>query len=394
MVREDARLYHSTMRAKNFTLAASVFLATIALVCMAKGLLNALSSSKDFQWSPAALFVQGVDPYAAFLAHDARIILTQAPNYLPPLYIFFAPLALMPFGLAKIIWAVINLTLAVAAPILLSRKLGHRALPAALLTAAFLAATPTRTVIGNGQLTLVVLFSAIVAYLTYQALPAGAALAVAVTKHSFAPTMVIGLLARSRYRVVAWAVGSSAVLTLVFSAIVGRSPWHLAQELSQVNKSSVGLGLADVMSVAQLATGTDSGGATAIVVGLIATLVLSGISWRMLRYDWLSSLTATSVISLMTFKHLSYDFVFLLPMAVYGLYRMHGLRRFVVLAVCGYIWYFYQFIDLAVGRLLPKGQIFVLSASAILLFVALIAMATGPHLTRKHDGLKAQSTHP
>jgi hypothetical protein len=379
------------MRTNRIALVAFWLLVAASVVCMGKGFLNAvgqggigtgaLSNSKDFQWSPAWLFVRGIDPYLASLTHDPRL-LAQAPNYLPSLYVLFAPFGVLPFDVAKIIWAVCNVALAVATPILIASRLGWSRTRIAFLVVAFLVATPTRTVVSNGQQALLITFCAILAYTASRPITTGAALAVAIVKHSFAPPLVIGLLYRLRYAAVAWAGAISLVLTAIFSAVVQETPWRLLTSLLKVNRTSVNTGIADVMSVSELVVGGRYGGLVSLWIALLTLVILVVMSRKMLRGDWLPSLAAAAAVSLLSFKHLIYDYVFLLPIIVYALTAMYGWRRIVVIAVIGYFWYLFQFVSALAISTIATGQLCVTVVTFILLAGALLAMVTDPSVQK------------
>ena len=67
----------------------------LAFLSVADGIRNSILHSLDFQWSPARLLANHVDPWATYLAGDPshRILLNQVPNDLHELYV-----AMLPFG--------------------------------------------------------------------------------------------------------------------------------------------------------------------------------------------------------------------------------------------------------------------------------------------------------
>lgn len=133
-----------------------------------QGFLNALNHSQDFQWSPASLFLRRINPYQVYLDGNRadEIILSQVPNYAQLLYVLFAPFGAMPFSIAKAVWAITNICLAIFAPLASARLFSLTSLQAVVAIAIFAMSTPTRNTIGNGQHSLFILAAFLCALLT------------------------------------------------------------------------------------------------------------------------------------------------------------------------------------------------------------------------------------
>ena len=130
-----------------------ILLAAVSLISVAQGFINALNNSQDFEWSPAVIFLDGQNPYQYYLSgnHNHRIILSQAPVYAHALYVLLVPLAALRWDQAKIIWAMLNIGAAVLIAMIIGRRFGLTGYPFWWVLLVFLASTPFRNGVGNGQ---------------------------------------------------------------------------------------------------------------------------------------------------------------------------------------------------------------------------------------------------
>jgi hypothetical protein len=166
-----------------------------ALLSLGYGFYEAVSRSNDFQWSPSRLMWQGINPYETYLTGDkSLLILDQAPNYGHFLYVILLPIALLPWALAKPVWAVVNLAFlaycAVQCHKLMQSSAQQRWWQLALVLVCV--GYPIKIAIGNGQHALLCLFGVMLALL-YRDKPwlSGLGLALLACKYSFG--LFIGL---------------------------------------------------------------------------------------------------------------------------------------------------------------------------------------------------------
>ena len=305
----------------------------LAVLSCGVGVRNALLHSKDFQWSPAKVLLTGVDPYAVWLNGDAanQIILTQTPNYAHLLYLLLLPFGALPWTAAKALWAAANLLLAIAGCWLMSRgdRVSRPLFAAVLLV--FLASTPLRMAIGNGQQVLLSLFCLYLGWTLRRPFSASFFLAVGFSKYTFVLPYALWLLLERRVARLLGAVVFLCAGWLVFSALTGSSPLLTALEPVRVGARAVGLGTGDLMSLSK-ALNLDRVAFPGVgaVLGLLSasslTLLVKGVLARMSETDRFAAL---GLISLMSFVHLNYDFVYLLPMA-FSLPNLPMRRRIVV----------------------------------------------------------------
>lgn len=322
---------------------ALIVLAIFAGISLAKGFQNAMINSQDFQWSPARLLLEGINPYQVSLEGNMNglLLLTQEPNYLHLLYILFLPLGFLDWNTVKPVWALANVLLGFFSAYLIARsgtRLSWDAFLAILLL--FFCSTPLRNTISNGQHALLILMFSYLAWSRRASLISAPLFSISYVKYSFAPPVVFWLLLEKRFRVVAASFIVLGLAWMLFSVLVGGDPLRIIFQPLQVSAKGVGIGTADIMSISKafdldqyLVRGI--GYASGLLLAALLALYLF-FCCRHLADD--DVFVALGLISLLSFFHLAYDFVFLLPLACRAL-SLELWRRLVVLSGIGYFWF-------------------------------------------------------
>jgi len=148
---------------KNFILLLKFLLIILSIVSLGRGIFNSYLYSHDFQYSPAVMAWNGINHYQYILnggrenANDI-LMLSQNGEYGQGLFILLYPFTLLSWTYAKFTMMLINVFLSLFLPIFLSKKFNLSKEKTFFLLTLFLASTPCRNVIGNGQITFVMLF--------------------------------------------------------------------------------------------------------------------------------------------------------------------------------------------------------------------------------------------
>lgn len=297
-----------------------LFFFLLAAVSVTQGLLNALKQSQDFQWSPTVLLSEGINPFEYYLTNENRekIILSQAPNYAHTLYIALLPFSSLEWDSAKLYWAILNIAIGVVVALLWARKAGLSVFMSAMLLFIFLSSTPFRNGIGNGQQSLIILL-AFSALLLNSAFWRPALAGFAYLKYSFAIPIAVYIGARHGFASLAISLVPGVVGFLFFWWLVGGDIFHVLIQPLLVSRDAVGLGVADLMSILSILIAPDSRAVYQVLVYAVPVVLGVILSIGAVRYlkDDLAILSMIALISLMMFKHLGYDYVFLLPLAAY-----------------------------------------------------------------------------
>jgi glycosyl transferase family 87 len=294
--------------------------------------------SGDFQWSGAHLLVHGRSAFVAALQEGrSGLLRNQNPNYLHLLYFAFAPLGAMSFSMARVMWATVNLVMALVTALLLARAAGFAPWQRAGLVGLFMSSGPFIFALEGGQQTFLVMLCSTAAFMTQGRAPlTGLSLALAMTKYSFAP-VTAGLWLRGRKAVVAWSAGISVVAWLAFAWVTHTSVTAAALGPLQVGRT-MARGSADVMTLTGMAIGSPRASLTYAAAFVVGTALAWFARDVLRRGSWIDALSACFLVSLVTFPHLLYDYTVLLPVLVSGL-RMSGAARWFVVGVVSLFWF-------------------------------------------------------
>ena len=331
----------------------------LAFLSVADGIRNSILHSLDFQWSPARLLANHVDPWATYLAGDPshRILLNQVPNDLHELYVAMLPFGYLPLMPAKIIWAVINVALVLLSCWLVARMYELSGRKAWLFTVLVLTSTSARVTIGNGQITALVLSSLALWAIAETSRSRGLLLGIAWAKYSVPPVLAAFLLLRRRWRLLLYSILPPAAGFIFFYAWLGTPFWTLLWEPFRTSTNNVSPGLANMMAVSEIALRhpplfrpvpdafylSPAAGWTAAIPYLCGIALAIGIAMyffaRGKQVDGRILMACLTTACLLCFKHQIYDFLFLMfPLAV-ALRAQRNAARNWLLGLIAYFWY-------------------------------------------------------
>lgn len=311
----------------------------------------ATAHSGDFQWSGIHFLMSGQDPYRLYLSDPHQFILVQIPNYLPLLYFVLGPLGLASFGTAKVAWALINLVAGITTALWLSRRLGFKRWEVAVAVGLFVCSSPFSIAVGNGQQTLVVLAAAAFAFTVRTTVGSSLWLALSVAKQTFAPLAIFIAFRTKGITRVALAGAISLVAICGVAAMGGEYPWEVISSILRVNNQSTPaiFCAADLMSLVTLVGGDGVPIWSTALVALVYVGVVVAASWSLLRRaDTVTLLALGGLASLASFRHLPYDYCFLLPAALCA-YRFDQLRRACVGLAVAYFWWVQPYLSRSIG---------------------------------------------
>lgn len=316
-----------------------IILGLAALLSTYQGFNNAITFSQDFQWSPTKIFLEERNPYEVWLNGnlDEEIILSQAPNYLHQLYIILAPFGALEFEIAKLSWAAVNFLIAITITFSISNRLDLGIKNTLILLFIFICSTPLRNGLGNGQHAIFVL-----AFLSAPFLmrPTSIKLGlvcqgIGFSKYSFAPPFLIFNILQQGLRRSLLCLVFPLIGFIIFAIWTKTLPHTLILQPLLVAGSAVGSGSADIMSITEkyFGLGTATSGFCALMLSLALCLLVPKARSEKTR------LPLICLISLATFKHLGYDFVFLLPVAAVILSMKLSLHTIFAALVVGWFWF-------------------------------------------------------
>ena len=331
----------------------------LAFISVADGIRNGILHSLDFQWSPVRLLSQHIDPWAMYLAGDPghRILLNQVPNDLHELYVAMLPFGYLPLMPAKIIWAGINVVLVLFICWCVARLYDLDGRQAWLLTVLVLTGTPARVMIGNGQVTALILASLALWAVALSSSARGLLLGAAWAKYSVPPVLAAFLLMRRRWRLLLYSLLPPAAGFLFFYGWLRAPFWTLLFEPFRTSTSNVSPGLANIMAIGEIALrhpplfqpvpdafylSPAAGWSAAIPYLCAIALALAMAVFFFLHgsaVDGRVLMACLTTACLLCFKHQIYDFLFLMfPLAV-ALKAERSAARNWLFGLIAYFWY-------------------------------------------------------
>jgi hypothetical protein len=293
------------------------FLLAIANMCIGVVLATHPDRATDFntvrQWTREWLLA-GRDLYA----------LHQGTDYPPHAIVVLSPIGLLPERAAAALWATLNLILAIGTPFLAVRFVRPRAGRPEIvdMTLLFLCWSGTKTLL---QFSLVTLTLGLAACVLAGRRPvvSGVFLGLSLMKPQMAAPFVLWSLFTRRWKVVGVSVGTIALGTGLFCLRAGVDPLDMAAAYARTLRlfytgDRAMSGLTQVRPLfTPFARGAAADGLAAVVsVAFLSFICVAGVreakNQERVRY---AAPAMAAVWSLVTFYHLTYGFVVLLPTA-------------------------------------------------------------------------------
>jgi hypothetical protein len=323
-----------------------IVLLLAAIVSIYQGYFNAqkIDGSDDFQWSPAVLFLEGINPYAHQLEGntDGRIILSQRPNYAHGLYVLLTPLALLEYAKATAAWAALGIIASLITVLLIGREFKLTPMSLIICGLLFFCSTPFRNSIGNGQQSVLSLFA--FSLLLLQHKNVGSFLSgISYFKYSFAPPIAFYILISRGWKAVCLSLLPCLIGYLLFVWHLGADPWTaLIQPLKVGMGARAGWeGVGDVMTIFKMVI-PEGNSLTRGLLAYLLPIVLSCLVIAKAVRNQSSVAFSFSVVclsSLMFFSHRWYDHIFLLPVLAYAIahFKLTGAK--VIVAIVMWNWF-------------------------------------------------------
>jgi len=298
--------------------AAPIVLIPAALFQLRHGLNPPKDFGIDFQWAGARMLAHHIDPWALEL-RGGSVRHLSPPNYLHELYLLLMPLTRFSFTTAMRIWQAITLGLSVGIVTLLCRIYNVSRWGGLIFLLMLWASNPFRVTLALGQQSILELFLFCL-FFQLRSVPAkGLVLGLSYAKYSFSPILVFCLGLERRFKLLALSVILPLAGYLAALLLLHTGPIRLAIEPPLTSREHVCSGFADVMTLSdRLLSGNHSeGGCEEAASPLSYYLAIAGSlfsAWWLVRrkLDDRASMALLAMLPLLLFRHLVYDYVFLL----------------------------------------------------------------------------------
>ena len=317
-----------------------------AIISIYQGYSNAqkIDGSDDFQWSPAVLFLEGINPYAHQLDGnaDGRIILSQRPNYAHGLYVLLTPLAVLEYAKATAAWAALGIIASLLTLLLIGREFKLRPVSLIICGLLFFCSTPFRNSIGNGQQSILSLFAFSLLFLQHKNV--GSFLSgMSYFKYSFAPPIAFYIFISRGWKALCLSLMPCLIGYLIFVWHLGGDPWTaLIQPLKVGMGPRAGWeGVGDVMTIVKMVLPESNSLSRGLLAYLLPILLTGWVITKAVRNQTsvAFSFCVVCLSSLMFFAHRWYDHIFLLPVLAYAIanFKLTGAK--VITAIVMWNWF-------------------------------------------------------
>jgi Glycosyltransferase family 87 len=305
---------------------------------------SAFPSSMDFQWSGSHLLLQGIDPWQRYL-QGTTFEHMSVPNYAQEFYVLLLPFGAMEFSTAVRVWYFVTVALSIVAVLLVARIYALDRWQQAGLLFVFWGSLPFRNGLSVGQHATLILVLFLLVFFPFARAGRGLALGLSFSKYSFVPVIVPLFAFRRELVLLAWAIVPPALGLLVVWMMLGGNVLQLAIEPLLVNRTGVSPGAGDIMTLISIATGGNS-----ILIFAIPAACAIGYAFMLSRQRDRTSaelLACSSVATLLFFKHLIYDYVFLVVPVAYAVRHLPLASRSIVCGVVAFFWYIESIVGLS-----------------------------------------------
>ena len=300
----------------------------------------ALTPYQDFPWLLSRKFGLGESPFSEYLldtnAGPERA--AEIPNMLHGTYVLLAPLGLMDFTNALVVYLLISLTLLAGIIMLVYKESGQQKWVFWAALGLFLGSSPVRVALYNGQFSVIALFLIMWFFLQPTKLK-GLAAGLAFLKYSFAlPFFFSAFRRKASYRGILLGAVLPILGLLVMALVLGIRDIREFVQLTFAPLSAAlvgtGIGASDIPSLTR-SLGYDS----ALVAVLLVSVAVSLFVALRGSQDSLVYFSQLSLVSLAFFPHLLYDYVFLLGPVLVALLRWNKVVSLMVMPTVVWHWY-------------------------------------------------------
>ncbi len=323
---------------------------------------KSIDNSSDFQWSATNLIINGINPYESWLAQNSQnlFLATQDPVYIPSLYLLFIPYGFLPFKVAILFHAIFNIVFMIFIVHFLGTIFELNTKLRFLLFSIFCISFPVRTSIDLGQTSLLCLFLFILGiyYLEKNQDKLNVIgyfiFGIGFFKYTFAPSFFVGILnqyKKKKFILISFLFPLMGYfyLSLMTNSNIFKDlfkPLLIAKQVTTLNM----IGQGDLMSLLDsLSNNTNS-----YLIGFIALILSIFVPYLAFKYN-LKGISYWSVItisSLCFFRHLYYDYVFLIIPLVYSILEKNKFVKVFIFSSVIWFWFLSAPVRLILSKLL------------------------------------------
>lgn len=296
----------------------------------------------DFQYSPTILFFEKINPYDYFLYSKTieRLYPVQYPVYAHATYILFFPFAYLDWSSAKLLWSIINTLLGFIIVLFLCQKSKINFFNTYFIVSLFFLSVPFRNCVGNGQITFIILASFCFLLLKGTKLKS-LFLGLSYIKYSFAP--ILSAVIYFKYGIKNFIISGLLIFTgwILFSVYLEQNVFYTAMQPLQAGLKGFDAGLArgDLFTILNFLKKFYIDIDIYVIIALIIIFNIYIAKKISKINDNFLLLSLILVGTLLSFGHLMYDFIVLLPMFIYSFKNKNNFNSKISILIIFYFWF-------------------------------------------------------
>ena len=296
-------------------------------------------SFQDLKYSGSKLFLNGENIYKIYLddPSDQRILGSQYPNYSIASIYFHLPLGFFSFDLAKIIWRIFSIILLAHTYIILSNsdlEIKNQNFIIFFSMIILIISKPFNILINTGNFS-IVCFWAYIFFFIGKKYNIFISLLISSIKYSFAPILIFYAFYKKNFLQIFFVFLFTIFLLFHFSYKFDYSFIKLIIAPLQIGALSTASGFLDFQTLLGNHPNNE------ILRYILIFLLSFSFFYFTLKKTNRSSLFDLSIVSLLTilfFKHLYYDVIFLLPTLIYS-FKIKSKYKYTLILVIFYYWF-------------------------------------------------------
>ncbi len=346
--------------------------------------LRTASDFRDFYWYPSNALINKVNIYDLYFKND--IIRNYQPGYAPPNYSILHTIVFLPFGLfdfefSKIIYLMVNIFLLFFIYQILRNNYKKKKI--FLLFILFLFSPLLVHLLKVGQYTIFCLWGFIFFfYKNDNSFLKFIGLLVATLKYTFAPIIFLYLLFEKKFKIIFFLILTNIIAVIFYSIYFNISFISALLNPIFMGWKTQAIGVGDLLS---FLGNHPKFPYNVIIVGIIFFL-LKYFVYHNTKRQRVCDLALICILTLMSFKHLSYDYIFILPVILL-LFRMISKKDKIILSLI--IFYFFFIMPCALIEPIRYTKYFIFFNFSLNIYLLIITL----RLTIKNNYLRSFNLH-
>ena len=302
-------------------------------------ILNSANFS-DLQWSPSALFIQKIDVYKSFYNNNLKNIIFSSgfPNYSTVSIYLHLFIAKMSFENATLVWFLLFNIIMIYLYVILKKHTKLEELKIFFILIIFLFSKPYILLLSKGQFSVISLLSFFL-YFLYTNKKSFLGFYLISIKYSFFPLVLFyEIISKKKFKYIIYTVLLTLIFVSHYSYIFNSNFFDNLIAPLLIGKYSAASGVLDIQTL--LGNHPKNDFIRYVILLIFGFTVFFIIQKNTLR-NKIFDMSICSLLTLLIFKHLYYDFVLLLPVLLYVFKINKKILKYCGLLIICYFWFFY-----------------------------------------------------